>query len=84
MSLSKKLDPELVSLHQSEAGRAGEPTNRATAESVFSGNDRPAFAESLSEDAQLGWPLCPADARIQAFLDETLKDVGPKGRSAFT
>jgi phosphoenolpyruvate carboxykinase (diphosphate) len=34
---------------------------------------------TLDEPLNLGWPLCPVDARIQTFLDEYLGDVCPEG-----
>jgi phosphoenolpyruvate carboxykinase (diphosphate) len=36
---------------------------------------RPMLQNHFQKDEQLGWPLCPADVRIQAYLDDCLSGV---------
>ena len=70
----QKLDPELVRYINLKLAALGEPTNRATVDPSFLEMTGPLLRNHHQKDEQLGWPLCAADARIQAFLDETLKD----------
>src|SRR5580700_11158158 len=58
----------------------GHPTNRH-ADSEFLELARPLLRNYHQKDIMLGNPLCPADWRIQAFLDVFLSDVG-QGQAA--
>ena len=52
------------------------------ADSEFLDIARPLLRNYHQKDLMLGNLLCPADRRIQAFLDDYLKDVSPAGRRA--
>ena len=39
----------------------------------------PLLRNHVQKDRLLGWPACPVDARIQAFLDQTVASVSPDG-----
>jgi hypothetical protein len=57
----------------------GQPTNRLTADTEFLEFARPLLRNYYQKDQLLGNHLCPADARIQAFLDAYLADICPAG-----
>ncbi|HMC60354.1 MAG TPA: hypothetical protein VKJ01_14280, partial [Candidatus Solibacter sp.] len=57
----------------------GQPTNRLTADTEFLEFARPLLRNYYQKDQLLGSHLCPADARIQGFLDAYLADVCPAG-----
>ncbi|MFN7992398.1 MAG: hypothetical protein U0Q18_02285 [Bryobacteraceae bacterium] len=57
----------------------GQPSNRLTADPYFLEVAGPLLRNYHQKDQLLGNQLCPADARIQDFLDEYLKDVCPSG-----
>ncbi|HXB72534.1 MAG TPA: hypothetical protein VNY05_30130 [Candidatus Acidoferrales bacterium] len=57
----------------------GQPTNRLTADTEFLEFARPLLRNYYQKDQLLGSHLCPADARIQAFVDAYLADVCPAG-----
>ena len=57
----------------------GQPTNRLTADSDFLEFARPLLRNYYQKDQLLSSHLCPADARIQAFLDAYLADLCPAG-----
>ena len=40
---------------------------------------RPLLRNYHQKDLMLGYPLCPVDRRIQAFLNDYLKDICPQG-----
>ena len=57
----------------------GQPTSRVTADPEFLEIARPLLS-TLNRRTQLqGHALCPADARVQTFLDSYLSDVCPSG-----
>jgi phosphoenolpyruvate carboxykinase (diphosphate) len=56
----------------------GQPVNRATADSNFLELTRPLLRNHCQKDHMLH-RLSPVDARIQAFLDDTLREICPKG-----
>jgi hypothetical protein len=57
--------------------RNGTPSSRP--DSDFLEIARPLLRNYHQKDLMLGNLLCPADRRIQAFLDDYLKDVCPNG-----
>jgi hypothetical protein len=57
----------------------GEPPCVATAEAEFMALAGPLARNHFEKDELFGWPLCPADGRIQSFLDAYLSDVCPEG-----
>jgi hypothetical protein len=57
----------------------GQPSSRSTAGADFLEIARPLLRNYLQKDYLLGNRLCPADARIQAFVDAYLSDVSPGG-----
>jgi phosphoenolpyruvate carboxykinase (diphosphate) len=57
----------------------GQPTSQATAEPYFLELAGPLLRNYHAKDQLLGAHLCPADRRIQAFLDDVLADVCPAG-----
>ena len=57
----------------------GQPTSRSTTDSYALEVVRPLLRNFRQKDLLLGGLLCPADARIQAFLDDQLGPVCPQG-----
>ena len=57
----------------------GQPPSLATAEPEFMALAAPLVRNHFEKDELFGWPLCPVDRRIQAFLDSYLRDVCPDG-----
>lgn len=72
-------DEELLRYINLKLAAVGEPSNRATADPSFMEIVGPLLRNHLQKDELLGWPLCPVDLRIQAFLDTSLKQVCPDG-----
>src|SRR5512142_485964 len=75
----RALDPDLVRYINLKLTAMAEPVSRATADPGFMEIVAPLLRNHLQKDRLLGWPLCPVDARIQAFLDQTLAGVGAEG-----
>jgi hypothetical protein len=57
----------------------GQPTSHSTADPAFLEIAGPLLRNYYQKDQLLGDRLCPADARIQAFLDSYLSEVCPDG-----
>ena len=57
----------------------GQPSSRGTADPYFLEIAGPLLRNYYQKDQLLGDRLCPADTRIQDFLDAYLKDVSPGG-----
>ena len=57
----------------------GRPTSRATAEAYLSEFAEPLVRSVRQKNQLLRGRLCPADSRIQSFLDRCLTDVCPNG-----
>src|SRR5208337_5148701 len=74
---------ELVRYINLKLAALGQPTSRSTADPAFLEIAGPLLRNYLQKDQLLGNRLCPADTRIQSFLDRYLGDVcgesGPKG-----
>lgn len=71
--------PELDRYIHLKLAAIGEATNTATFEDDFLRLTWPMLQNHYQKDQLLGWPLCAADARIQAYLDDTLGDACPNG-----
>ena len=57
----------------------GQPVSRKAGSSDFLEIARPLLRNYHQKNLLLGSPLCPADLRIQSFLDAYLDDVSPAG-----
>ena len=57
----------------------GHPVSGSTSDPDFLDIAGPLLRNYHQKDLMLGGYLCPADERIQAFLDSYLKDVSPQG-----
>ena len=57
----------------------GQPSSHSTTGPYFLEIARPLLRSYDQKDQLLGDRLCPADTRIQQFLDAHLKDVCPDG-----
>ena len=57
----------------------GQPVSHSTADRHALEIAGPLLRNYYQKDQLLGYRLCPADARIQAFLDAYLSDVAPEG-----
>ena len=66
---------ELVRYINLKLAALGQPTSEATTEPYFLDIARPLLRNYYQKDQLLGDRLCPADARIQAFLERYLGDV---------
>ena len=65
--LDKGLDPDIVRYINLKLSALAEPVNRATADPGFMEIVAPLLRNHTQKDQLLGWPLCPVDARLQAF-----------------
>ena len=70
---------ELVRYINLKLASLGQPTSRSTADPEFLDIAGPLLRNYYQKDQLLGDRLCPADARIQAFLDAYLSEVCPGG-----
>jgi phosphoenolpyruvate carboxykinase (diphosphate) len=70
---------ELVRYINLKLAALGQPISQSTADPYFLEIAGPLLRNYYQKDHLLGDRLCPADARIQAFLDAYLKDVCPAG-----
>jgi phosphoenolpyruvate carboxykinase (diphosphate) len=75
----RALDPNLVRYINLKLDALGAPASRATADPGFMEIVGPLLKNHVQRARLLGWPLCPADLRIQAFLDQSLKAACPEG-----
>src|SRR5437879_2334457 len=76
---SNQPDEELVRYINLKLAALGQPISRSTADLYFLEIAGPLLRNYYQKDQLLGDRLCPADARIQAFLDAYLSDVAPGG-----
>jgi hypothetical protein len=72
-------DRELVRYINLKLVALGQPSSRATADPYFLELAGPLLRNYHQKDQLLGGRLCPADARIQQFLDAYLQSVCPDG-----
>ena len=71
-----KQDEELVRYINLKLAALGQPTSRITADPDFLDIAGPLLRNYYQKGQLLGDRLCPADARIQAFLDRYLQNAG--------
>ncbi len=74
--MTLKHDEELIRYIDLKLAALGQPTCRNGADSTFLELAGPLLRNYYQKDQLLADRLCPADARIQAFLDAYLSDVG--------
>src|ERR1700733_7500177 len=72
-------NPELIRYINLKLAALGQPTSRSTADPEFLEIAGPLLRNYHQKDQLLGNRLCPADTRIQAFLDSYFADVCPSG-----
>ncbi|MDE3198015.1 MAG: hypothetical protein KGN84_16830, partial [Acidobacteriota bacterium] len=72
-------DQELFRYIGLKLAALGQPVNKQTADQYFLDLARPLLRNHHQKDLLLGDLLCPADTRIQRFLDSYLADVAPGG-----
>jgi hypothetical protein len=77
--MHSKREHELVRYINLKLASLGKPTSRATADLEFLEFAGPLLRNYYQKDQLLGDRLCPADTRIQAFLDGYLRDICPGG-----
>jgi phosphoenolpyruvate carboxykinase (diphosphate) len=77
--LSTDRNQELVRYINLKLAALGQPTSRSTADPAFLEIAGPLLRNYHQKDQLLGNRLCPADTRIQSFLDSYLRDVRPNG-----
>src|SRR5579863_3578940 len=70
---------ELLRYISLQLAALGQPTSHSTTDSYFLEIARPLLRNYHQKDQLLAGRLCPADARIQHFLDLYLRDVCPGG-----
>src|SRR5271163_4197506 len=70
---------ELIRYINLKLAALGQPTSRSTADPAFLEIAGPLLRNYHQKDQLLGDRLCPADTRVQSFLDSYLRDVCPKG-----
>jgi len=70
---------ELIRYINLKLAALGQPTSRSTADPEFLEIAGPLLRNYHQKDQLLGNRLCPADTRIQSFLDSYVRDVSPKG-----
>ena len=74
-----KLNTDLNRYVNLKLAALGQPPSVVTAEPEFMALAAPLVRNHFEKDQLFGWPLCPADERIQTFLDSYLSDVCPEG-----
>jgi phosphoenolpyruvate carboxykinase (diphosphate) len=70
---------ELIRYINLKLAALGQPISRSTADPAFLEIAGPLLRNYHQKDQLLGNRLCPADTRIQTFLDSYLRDVSPNG-----
>jgi phosphoenolpyruvate carboxykinase (diphosphate) len=70
---------ELIRYINLKLAALGQPTSRSTADPEFLEIAGPLLRNYHQKDQLLGNRLCPADTRVQSFLDSYLGDVCPNG-----
>jgi hypothetical protein len=78
-ALSNEHYEELVRYINLKLAALGQPVSQSTADPYFLEIAGPLLRNYYQKDQLLGDLLCPADARIQAFLDAYLSDVAANG-----
>ena len=70
---------ELIRYINLKLAALGQPISRSTADPAFLEIAGPLLRNYHQKDQLLGHRLCPADTRIQSFLDSYLRDVSLNG-----
>jgi hypothetical protein len=70
---------ELIRYINLKLAALGQPTSQSTAEPYFLELAGPLLRNYYEKDLLLGDRLCPADTRVQKYLDDFLRDVRPEG-----
>jgi phosphoenolpyruvate carboxykinase (diphosphate) len=70
---------ELVRYINLKLAALGQPVNESTADRYFLELTRPLLRNYLVKDQMLGGHLCPADRRIEAYLNGVLRETCPDG-----
>jgi len=73
------LDLDLIQYLQLKLAALGQPATNSAADARFLQIARPLLRNHYEKERLLGTHLCPADARIQSFLDAYLADANPEG-----
>jgi hypothetical protein len=76
---SNEREQELFRYINLKLSALGQPVSKSTADCEFLEITGPLLRNYYQKDQLLGYHLCPADGRIQAFLDSYLSDVMPGG-----
>ena len=71
--------PELARYLDLKLAALGQPTVRTASDSLLLETVGPLLRSHYQKDLMLGQYLCPADTRIQSFLDDYLHEVCPSG-----
>src|ERR1700733_12444085 len=71
--------PELIRYINLKLAALGQPVSRSTADPEFLEIAGPLLRNYHQKDQLLANRLCPADTRIQSFLDSYFADVCPQG-----
>ncbi len=79
MVIANTHETELVRYINLKLAALGQPTSQRTAEPYFLEIAGPLLRNYYQKDQLLSGRLCPADARIQSFLDRYLSDIMPGG-----
>jgi hypothetical protein len=76
---TRALDPDLVRYINLKLTALAAPVSQATADRGFMEIVEPLLRNHVQKDRLLGWPLCPVDLRLQAFLDQLLRPMAEGG-----
>src|SRR3984885_11271104 len=71
-------DLDLIQYLQLKLAALGQPASTSGTDAPFLQIARPLLREHYEKEARLGSHLCPADARIQSFLDGYLTGASPE------
>ncbi len=74
-----QVTPELAQYLDLKLAALGQPTARTASDSLLLETVGPLLRSHHQKDLMLGQYLCPADLRIQSFLDAYLRPVCPGG-----
>ena len=77
-AINKQID-ELARYINLKLAALGQPTSLGTADPYFLELAGPLLRNYYQKDQLLGERMCPADTRIQSFLDDYLKEACPDG-----
>jgi hypothetical protein len=75
----REKDQNLLRYINLKLSALGQPVPEGTVDDSFMEIAAPLLKNHYQKNLLLGDQLCPADARVQAFLDEYLKEIAPGG-----